>query len=94
MVLPLWEKAWHFFRKSDLEFPCVHAKLLQLYLTLCKSMDHSLPASLSMGFSRQEYWSELPGPYRGDLASFMSPAWAGGFFTTSTTWEAQVAYKQ
>ena len=24
--------------------------------------------------------------------SLMSPAFAGGFFTTSTTWEAQIAY--
>ena len=39
-------------------------------------------APLSMGFSRQEYWSGLPFPPPGDLphpgiepASFMSPAW-------------------
>jgi len=47
-----------------------------------------------MGFSRQEYWSELPYTPPGDLlnqgstASFMSPALEGRFFTTSTTWEA------
>ena len=48
-----------------------------------------------MGFSRQEYWSELPFPSPGDLpnpgiqpASLKSPAFAGGFFTTSVTWEA------
>ena len=41
-----------------------------------------------MGFSRQEYWSELPFPTPGDLpdprielASPVSPALAGGFFT-------------
>ena len=52
-------------------------------------------APLSMGFSRQEYWSGLPFPSLGDLldpgielASLMSPAFAGGFFSTSTTWEA------
>ena len=52
-------------------------------------------APLSMGFSRQEYWSELPCPSPGDLpdpgitsVSLTSPALAGGFFTTSTTWEA------
>ena len=52
-------------------------------------------ASLPMGFSRQEYWSELPCPPPGDLpdpgiepTSLRSPALAGGFFTTSTTWEA------
>ena len=49
-------------------------------------------ASLSMGFSRQEYCSQLPCPPLGDLpdpglepASLTSPALAGGFFTTSTT---------
>ena len=52
-------------------------------------------APLPMGFSRQEYWSELPCPPPRDLpnpgielGSLMSPALAGGFFTTSTTWEA------
>ena len=47
---------------------CVHAKLLQLCLTLCNPMDCSLPGSLSMGFSRQEYWSASPCPPPGDLA--------------------------
>ena len=49
---------------------------------------------LSMGFFGQEYWSGLPRPPPGDppdpgieLASLMSPALAGGFFTTSATWE-------
>jgi len=48
-----------------------------------------------MEFSRQEYWSGLPCPPPGDLpdpgiepASLMSGALAGGFFTTSTIWEA------
>ena len=48
-----------------------------------------------MGFSRQEYWTGLPCPPPGDLpdpglesASVMSPALAGGFFTTNATWEA------
>ena len=48
-----------------------------------------------MGFSRQEYWSGLPCPPPWDLpnpgmerVSLTSPALAGGFFTTSTTWEA------
>ena len=52
-------------------------------------------APLSMGFSRQEHWSELPCPPLGDLpnpgiepVSLTSPALAGGFFTTSTIWEA------
>ena len=52
-------------------------------------------APLSMEFSRQEYWSGLPFPSPGILpdlgiepASLMSPVLAGGFFTTSATWEA------
>ena len=51
-------------------------------------------ASLSMGFSRQEYWSGLPCPSSGDRrdpgiepTSPMSPALAGGFLTTSASWE-------
>ena len=50
---------------------------------------------LSMGFSRQEYWSGLLRPPPGDLPdpgikppSLMSPALADGFCTTSATWEA------
>ena len=46
-------------------------------------------AYLSMGFSRQEYWSRLPFPLPGDLpdpgiepASLASPALEGRFFTT------------
>ena len=35
--------------------------------TLCDPLDCSLPGSLSMGFSRQEYWSGLPFPSPGDL---------------------------
>ena len=47
-----------------------------------------------MGLSRQEYWSGLTFPPSGDLldpgiepATLSSPALAGGFFTTSATWE-------
>ena len=47
-----------------------------------------------MEFSRQEYWSGLPFPPPGDFPdpginpmSLMSPALAGGFFTTSSMWE-------
>ena len=53
-------------------------------------------APLSMGFSKQEYWSGLSCPPPGDLPdpgikpdSLKSPALASGFFTTITTWEAQ-----
>ena len=54
---------------------------------------HQAPPS--MGFSRQEYWSGLlfPTP-RGvpnpgtEPTTPRYPALAGGFFTTSATWEA------
>ena len=52
----------------------------------------ALQVPLFMGFSRQDYWNGLQCPPPGDLsnpgiepASLMSPALAGGFFTTSTT---------
>ena len=54
-------------------------------------------APLTMGFPRQEYWSELPCPPLGGLSdpgiepmSLTPPALAGGFFTTRAPWEAQV----
>ena len=46
----------------------MHAKSLQLCLTLCNPMDciaHQAP--LSMEFTRQEYWRGLPFPSPGDL---------------------------
>ena len=48
----------------------VCAQSLQSCPTLSSTMDCSLPGSsapLSMGFSRQEYWSGLPCPPPGDL---------------------------
>ena len=77
--------------------PCMHAKLLQLCLTLCDPMDHSPQAPLSMGSSRQEYCNPIHGltcPPPGDLLhsgsepTFLtSPALAGGILTSSATWE-------
>ena len=58
-------------------------------------MDGALQAPLSMGFSRQEYWSGLPCPPPGDLPDpgiepmcLKSPALTGSFFATSATWKA------
>ena len=49
-----------------------------------------------MDFSRQEYWSihalppgDLPEPGT-EPTSLTSPLLAGGFFTTSTTWEVHL----
>ena len=66
---------------------CVCAKSLQSCLTLCDPMDCSPPgSSLSVEFSRQEYWSGLPFPPPGELpdpgVQASSPELAGGFFTT------------
>ena len=68
--------------------------LLQLCPTLCDPMNCSPPGVLSMGFCRQESWSGLPCPppdlpNSGVEPAFLtSPALAGRFFPTSTTWEA------
>ena len=71
----------------------VKVLVTQSCLTLCYPMDCSLQAPLSMGFSRQEYWSGLPFPSPGDLpdpgiepGSPTSPTLAGGFFSSSATW--------
>ena len=60
------------------------AKLPQSCPTLCDLMDRSPSGCLSMGFSRQEYWSGLPFPTPGHLpdpgiepASLASPALSG-----------------
>ena len=63
-------------------FPCLCACVLSRF-------SHAHQAPLSMGFSRQEYWSGLSCPLPGDLpdpgiepVSPESSALAGGFFTT------------
>jgi len=67
---------------------CTRAKSLQLWL--------------SMGFSRQEYWSGLSCPSPGDLPdlgikplSLTSPALTGKFFTTTLAkpWQSTVPFK-
>ena len=59
-----------------------------------KTVAHEAP--LSMGFSRQEYWSGLPFSPPGNLpnlgieaVSLTSPAFADGFFTTGVIWKVQ-----
>ena len=73
----------------------LHAKLLQLCVLLFVApWTVGQQSPLSMGFSRQEYWSgltclppDLPDP-EVEPASLTSPALVGRFFTTGTTWEA------
>ena len=78
------------------------AKLFQLcstlYYELCSTLcygpvDHRLPVSSVHGI----LWSSLPCPPPRDLPNpgiepvfLISPASAGGFFTTSTTWKAHM----
>ena len=67
----------------------IHVRLfVSLWTIACQ-------APLSMGFSRQESWNELPWLPPGNLpnpevepTSLMSPALADRFFTTSSIWEA------
>ena len=68
-------------------FSCV-----QLFATLWTV---ARQAPLSMEFSRQQYWSVLPFPSLGDLPEPgikpVSPALAGGFFTTEAPGKSQIA---
>ena len=73
---------------------CVCARsVTRSHPTLSNPMDCSMPCSLSMGFSRQEYWSGLPFPHPGHLPNpgikSMSLALAGRFFYHRATREAQ-----
>ena len=71
---------------------CLHAKSLQSCSTLFDPVEYiARQAPLFVGFSRQEYWSgllcllppgDLPSPGIEPM-SLMSPALAGGFFTTT-----------
>ena len=72
----------------------IHVRLFVTLLTV------TCEASLSMGLSGREHWSGLPFPSPGDLSnpgikpsSLMSPALAGGYFTTNSTWEAQKIFE-
>ena len=74
---------------------CAQAKLFQLCLTLCNSLDCSPPGSSAHGILQARILEWVPCPPPGDLPnpgiepiSLTSPALAGGFFTTNATWEA------
>ena len=74
-------------------FACVPSRFSpELLFETLGTLDTRL---LCLGFSRQEYQSELPCPAPEDLpnpgtgsTSFMSPALIGRCFTISSTWEA------
>ena len=72
---------------------CCYFSCVWLFVTLWTV---AYQAPLSMGFSRQEYWSRLSCPpprglpdSRIEPAPLMPPALAGKFFSTCATWEAQ-----
>ena len=75
------------------EIECVSARVLRSFKCvrlLATLWTVARQAPLSMGLSRQEYWSGLPFPSQGNLPdpgtepeSLLSPALAGGFFTFS-----------
>ena len=61
---------------------CLVSKSCPTLATACIA----LQAPVSMKFSRQEHWSQLPFPIAGDIPDpeikLTSPVLAGGFFTT------------
>ena len=72
---------------------------VRLFVTHTDLWTLALQAALSMGFSKQEYRSGFPCPPPGnlpdpgiELASFMSLALVGRFFTTTATLEAHLYY--
>ena len=94
MFPPLLNGTWwpSLCRLAWCESMLSHFSCVQFLATLW-SLAHQAP--LSIGFSRQEYWSGLPWLSLGDLpksgielASLMSPALEDGFFTTSAIWKS------
>ena len=53
--------------------------------TLCGSVDRSRQAPLSMGFSRREYWSGLPGPPGDFFHQGIEPASPASFASQADT---------
>ena len=77
----------------------MYGESLQLCPTLCDSMN--LPGSFVHGILQVRILEGLPCPPPGDLPNpgieplfLRSPALAGGFLTTSATWEVQDQYHQ
>ena len=88
---PSWEHLMP-FPKLPVRLCAKSLSHVQLFATLWTA---ALQAPLSTGFSRQDYWRELPRPLPGDLpspgielVSLTPTASTFRFFTTSTIWEA------
>ena len=72
-----WLKPCFLVRCQDryLQRPCVYEKSLQLCLTLATLWTVARQALLSMGFSKQEYWSGLPYPSQFSSVQSLSCVW-------------------
>ena len=89
MLAPIKHQAWYFC--LSVSNSVVSDSCVQFFVTPW-NVAHQV--SLSMEFSRQEYWRGLLCPLPGDLpnpgiepGSLTPPAVARGFFTNSTTWQ-------
>ena len=78
--------------KSEKKWKCYCSVMSDTFVT---PWTIAYQAPLSMGFSRQKYWSGSPCRPPGDLPdpgikpmSIMSPELAGGFFTSRAIWKA------
>ena len=87
-----WYKTKNIGRRNICVHVLSHFSPVQIFATQWTIANQ---APLSLGFSRQEYWSKLSCPPPEDLsdpeiepAFLMSPALSGRFFTTRATWEA------
>ena len=60
-------ETWYVQGSSARSLRCLCASVTQSCPTLCDPWTVAHQAPLSMGFSRQEYWSGLPLPTPGDL---------------------------
>ena len=76
---------------------CVCVQLLGLIQLSATPWTTAPQAPLSMGFSKQEYWSGLPFPTPSNLpnpgmepVSLKSPVLAGRFFITEPPWSTMV----
>ena len=85
------------YSDSDADVPSASECVLSFAQLFVTGWTAAWQAALSMGFSRQKYWSALPFPRLGNLpnpeiklASPVSPALAGRFFITVPSGKPQL----
>ena len=87
LIQPLWRTVWRFLKKLGIKLPWWWWWWCLIVSDSCHHRTVAHQAFLSMGFLRQEYWSELPFLSPGDLhdpgikPSSPSSCIAVGFFT-------------